>query len=78
MQVQMEVANVLKLPTQRKYKVMMPHENTVKGAFRFWLKGGNGECKYFCPKCQLYFRCQEYVVEKKFSKESKVNVRNGH
>lgn len=55
----------MKLKTiQRKYKIMMPHENTLEGAFRWWLKGGNRECGHFCPTCQLYFRCQEYVAEK--------------
>lgn len=69
---------MLKLPTQRKYKVLMPHDSTVIGALKFWLKGGNGECSHFCPRCQLYFRCQEYVVENNISKEDKLNVRNGY
>lgn len=67
---------MLELPSQIKYKLMMPHEHTVKGAFKFWLNGGNGECNHFCPNCRLYFRCQEYVVEKKIAKENKLNVRN--
>lgn len=55
----------MKLKTmQRLYKVMMPHENTVEGAIKWWLKGGNGECRHFCPTCQLYFACQEYVAER--------------
>lgn len=52
------------LVPQRKYKMMLPHESTLQGAFKWWLKRGNGECKHFCPSCPLYFRCQEYVVEK--------------
>lgn len=50
----------MKLKTkQLLYLIHVPHNNTIQGAFLWWITRKNKRCKSFCPTCHYYFKCQE-------------------
>lgn len=51
----------MKLPKQRNYKLAVPHMNTIKAAFIWWITRRNKYCGRFCPTCPYFFKCQEDV-----------------
>lgn len=50
---------------QTMYMLMVHHNNTLQGAFMWWLTRKNSSCKSFCPLCEYYYRCQEDVELRK-------------
>lgn len=47
------------------YMLMVPHNDTMQGAFLWWITRKNKRCRKFCPLCEYYFRCQEDVALEK-------------
>lgn len=41
------------------------HNETLQGAFIWWITRKNKHCVKFCPLCEYYFRCQEDVTIEK-------------
>lgn len=53
----------MKLPKkQLLYMLMVHHNDTLQGAFLWWINRKNKHCRKFCPMCEYYFRCQEDVA----------------
>lgn len=51
------------------YMLMVPHNDTLQGAFLWWITRKNKHCRKFCPMCKFYFRCQEDVAMMKLMEE---------
>lgn len=51
------------------YMLMVPHNDTLQGAFLWWITRENKHCRKFCPLCKFYFRCQEDVALEKIKEE---------
>lgn len=66
----------MRIPHQKLYQIMVPHENSWWGAFKWWLLRCNKDCKKFCPSCPYYFRCQEDVEFVKLNEGEKNYVRH--
>lgn len=50
------------LPKQELHFLMVPHEGTLRSAFKWWALKKNKFCRSFCPACKYYYRCQEDVA----------------
>lgn len=56
----------MKIKVKQQYYILtVKHNDTIQGAFLWWIKRKNKYCKGFCPKCEYYFRCQEDVAFRK-------------
>lgn len=50
------------LVKQYSFTLMVHHNETLQGAFLWWITRKNKHCRKFCPMCSYYFRCQEDVA----------------
>lgn len=51
---------------QKSYVLKVKHNSTLEGAFIWWLKRRNTDCRRFCPLCEYFYKCQEDVALKDF------------